>query len=186
MNKLRAVGIDPGFATTGVAVMEMGDAEPQVLHLGVIKTAKASKKDRNGLRVSVDDQNRLSVIWDRLIDVCDEFRPHVFAFEVFSPRPGRVTGLKTMLVCGMVQGLAKHYGRPLFPFIPADIKIDLTGKKTSSKEAVEDALSVAVGGWDAMMAPIPKGQREHAADAAGHAYLAIQRGLEMRRQAGLI
>lgn len=192
MTKLRCMGIDPGFAKTGIAVVEVGDDEPRLLHLRIVETKKATKKKLNNRRVSHDDQDRLQQIWDAMIATALEWEPAILAYEVYAPRPGKLSAWKTALVTGMIQGMANAMEKPLYPFIPQDLKREFTGftgkkgeKVDTSKKEVQAALGLALTGWSDMIQAIPESKREHVADAAGHAYLGIQEALNLRAMAGL-
>ena len=90
---LRVLGVDPGLAETGIAVLEQIQGEKAVLrHLRMVSTAKASKKDRTNLRVSHDDMRRFGEVWNNLCDVAAQHEIHAMAVEVYEPWQGRARG----------------------------------------------------------------------------------------------
>lgn len=182
---LTVMGIDPGVAAVGVAILAATQKRIFCQKLAVIRTKKADKKALRSLRVTADDSRRLKEIYNGLSDITDEFEPHALAFEVYSPY-GKQGGSawKASRVEGGVQVFGFDRGMLVLPFLPQDLKRALCGKASASKEDVIDAMSLKVENVENLLQALPKTQREHAADAAGYAYLAFEEMYRMRAMMG--
>jgi len=186
-SSLTVLGIDPGWASTGVAVLrKYADQSVECLHAGVIRTEKSSKKDLRSLRVSADDTRRMKELHVGLAGIADAFDIQVLAYEVYSPY-GKQGGnaWKASRAEGGVQIFGLERGMVVLPFLPQDLKRAFCGKVSASKDDVIEAMSKKVKSLEAMLLQLPKTMREHAADAAGHAYLAFEEMYRMRAMMGL-
>lgn len=177
---VRVMGIDPGFASLGVVILEQEQgSRPRSLWAKVATTEKRSgkKKVLTETRVSVDDQRRLTELWEAMMLAIrgEGYRPFVLAVEAYRPFTGRGGGnaWKAAVAYGLVSGFARAQGWPCMVFLPDDLKRAFTLSRSSSKQEVEDAMCQKVDGLREMLDVLPKDQREHAADAAGHAYLGL-------------
>lgn len=177
---MRILGLDPGLAAFGVAVievhprrtmeMEVAAGVTSVLHLEVLRTAKASKK-RN-LRQADDLSERSREIYRRLSVLVNIQKPDVLAIEACALPFGKARfSIVSALgrVRGLVDALAQQHGFAIVEFFPQELKKLLTGKKDASKDEVRHAL-------ERCFLPLPwptqKGLVEHAADALAAAYCA--------------
>ena len=184
---LTVMGVDPGWAAMGVAILVKAENQAPVCHrAGVIRTAKAKKKDLRNIRVAADDSRRIRELHNGLADLATAFSPQALAFEVYSPY-GKQGGSawKSSRVEGGVQLFGLERGMLVLPFHPQDLKRAICGKVSSSKDDVIREMSVKVANLEAMLAQLPKTMREHAADAAGYAYLAFEEMMRMRAMMGL-
>jgi Holliday junction resolvasome RuvABC endonuclease subunit len=184
---VRTMGVDPGFATMGLAILEQKMGErPRVLCLSVATTAK--EKKRKGLkagRVSVDDQRRITELWMALDDTVKLVaRPFVFAVEAYRPFKGKGGGnaWKSAIGYGVASAYARAQGWPCMAYLPDDLKRAFMAQRSASKEEVEAALCLKIDGLREELDKIKMDQREHASDAAGHAYLAL---VEVMKQVSL-
>ena len=83
-NEIRILGIDPGFASTGVACLVRDEnGAIRVESVRVLSTKKASKKQRVALRVSADDLRRSRALWDGMHELAEGV--HAVAYEVYTP-----------------------------------------------------------------------------------------------------
>lgn len=181
---VRVVGVDPGFRTMGITILEQEQgSRPRALVTKVVETEKMAGK-RKALvetRVSTDDQRRLSELWCGLEDSVAECvalvgeRPFIVGVEAYRPFKGRGGGnaWKSAIGYGLVSGWARGHGWPLMVFLPDDLKRAFTLSRSSSKQEVEAAMCKKVDGLRELLDQLHKDDREHAADAAGHAYLAL-------------
>ena len=187
MDALRVMGVDPGFASLGVVVLEQRQGQIQALAANVLRTKKASKKVLRDLRISADDQRRLRSFWDGLQGIAALHSPQALAVETYAPQPGRGGGnaWKAAVVYGLVQGLGLAQGLQVLPFVPSDLKRVFTRSASASKQAVADVVLGQVTGLAAFLDQLPAGQHEHVTDAAGHALLGLREMAEMRRMMGV-
>ncbi len=115
----------------------------------------------------------------------DEYHPHALGVEVFQPgfhnkkKPGTQIGgtagaVKSMAVYGGLIFWALTLGMYVAPFLPLDIKKRFCGKMSASKTDVISEMCQLVANLEEILAGMPKTQREHVADAAGHAFLVLE------------
>jgi Holliday junction resolvasome RuvABC endonuclease subunit len=183
---LMVMGVDPGLASTGVAILEKSpNQKPICRELNVVRTKKADKKDRRGLRVTADDSRRLREVWNGLTDMTQVWQPQVLAFEVYSPYGAQGgSAWKTARVEGAIQMFGLERGMLVLPFLPMDLKRGFCGRANASKQDVLFALAQKVENLEQMVQTFSKTLREHVADAAGHAYLAFEEVYRMRAMLG--
>ena len=118
---MKILGIDPGLASCGWAVIERDDdGSLSCLGAGVIRTKKET---------------------------------------------GNKYFVQAMGFCwGVIGSLFNH--ESIIQRRPQQIKVDLAGKKTATKQDVEQAACLAVTDLALYLNDLPKTQRDHAADAA--------------------
>lgn len=162
-----------------------GESQARIVALRLIKTEKAPKKDRSGLRVSTDDQRRYQEIWAGLREVADEYRPNGIGLETYDAYMRQsAASAKCSVVFGLAIGFGHSSGLVIHPFRPMDLKARIAHCKSASKEDVEKALYGQIEGLESLLPDYPKGQHEHLADAAGHALMALQDMRELRKRMG--
>jgi Holliday junction resolvasome RuvABC endonuclease subunit len=170
------MGIDPGFASMGVAVIGRSNAGAriQLLHLGTVSTAKATKKARVNLRATNDDQRRYDEIYDAIEALRQRYRPTAVGVEAYHPYVEAATGWKTAVVYGGIIFWARASNIYCAPYIPQDLKRRFCGNQSGSKLAVASVvMQLIVGAPEAYLAT-NKTQREHVGDALGHAVLVLE------------
>jgi crossover junction endodeoxyribonuclease RuvC len=67
---MRVLGVDPGLARTGVAIVEGSPGHLVLLHAACIETVPQT-----------DDGVRLAMLFDLVVDACAALRPEVAAVE---------------------------------------------------------------------------------------------------------
>jgi len=145
---VRIIGVDPGLASTGYAVIdEIGRCRVPV-EGGVCRTKRNDPIER-----------RLMSIYLDIRDVLGEFRPDAMAVEDLHTR---YRNLKTAIVMGHARGVvcltAGEFGIPVFHYQPTQAKNLVTGSGRAGKEQVQQAVAVHLG----LQTPVPD---EHVADA---------------------
>ena len=183
------LGIDPGFAAMGWAVVD-----PATMHckaVGLIRTAK----DKRKVLATADNVKRGRELLVGLAAVLDRWNVAAIASESMSwPRNAGVTG-KMGIAWGVIIAVAEIHGLPLVTVSPQDLKRAATGRKNASKTdvfcaatGVGSPLGVAgvVPGLLTRLddSGIPEGKWEHPVDAACAVYAtresdvmrALQRG----------
>ncbi|AKD04124.1 crossover junction endodeoxyribonuclease RuvC [Pontibacter korlensis] len=127
-NKL-ILGIDPGTQVMGYGLIEVTGSKVQVLQFGVIHLKSYS-----------NHAIKLKKIFDRMIQLIDEYLPDELAIE--SPFYG--TNVQSMLKLGRAQGvaIAAALSRdiPYVEYAPKKIKQSITGNGNASKEQVASML----------------------------------------------
>lgn len=179
------LGLDPGFASLGFAVLKLEATGPEVATLGVLRTKKSDKKMRV---LAADDNIRRSreIIrpLDNLFVAGNTDYVHrtygglfenrsqttmVCAEKMSFPRNASAAA-KMAMSWGMIVALLERYQLPLLQASPQDVKRRVTGKATATKDDVEKALCKRFGrGLRRMVSALPKGEHEHAFDALASA-----------------
>jgi Holliday junction resolvasome RuvABC endonuclease subunit len=161
------LGVDPGFAFLGLAVLDMANSSVRVLHH---ETFKTTTKDT--------DADRLDALCERIIQMIDEYQPAIIGYEnqaIVEAGKHRMQRAKAALgeddqaasnfssarvheVSGAIRCAARLFELPCYCLAPATIKVAVLGKggghakKERVKQAVRTIFRVT-------------GCSEHAADA---------------------
>ena len=123
------LGIDPGTTIMGFGLIEINNKKMKLLDLNELKLSKIK-----------DHYLRLKLIFERTIDLIDEFNPDEIAIE--APFFGK--NVQSMLKLGRAQGVAMAAGLsrevPVTEYSPKKIKMAITGNGNASKEQVAKML----------------------------------------------
>ncbi|TET21599.1 MAG: crossover junction endodeoxyribonuclease [Candidatus Stahlbacteria bacterium] len=127
---MKILGVDPGLASTGVVVIEVGD-KLELLHKEVIRT-KADEYT----------PARLGVIADGLKRIIDEYRPSFLGLETaFVRRDAPQAGLSLGKVLGAILLTAHQNKLDILEISPRQAKETLTGYGNASKEQIGRAVA---------------------------------------------
>lgn len=160
-----AMGIDPGFASIGIAIVELTPETERVRSLDVFNTEKSDKK--LDVRASADNFRRAREIARYL---GHEFAKHgvgLVCAEAMSFARDASVANKMGLSWGVLAALCEARSIPLVQASPQAIKKALCARKDASKDDVQFALRVRYAEVPDMLAGMRKGDLEHAADALG-------------------
>lgn len=184
---LRVAGCDPGFRFLGIAVLEKNQDQVTLLEVKVVETKKGNKKGMRDLRVAADDQRRLKEFWDAIGEVLQRQKVTALGVEGYAPWPGQTGGSAWKVGFGFQMVVCCGWAHGLLPMVfrPDDLKRRLLGQNSGTKGEVEAALRSTVAGFEEALEAIPKTKREHAADAVGHAYLALEEVEKMHAMYGV-
>ncbi|MDR1339952.1 MAG: crossover junction endodeoxyribonuclease RuvC [Prevotellaceae bacterium] len=123
------LGVDPGTALMGYAIVRSKGSNLELLVMGVIEL----KKYKN-------HYEKLNKIYERVDSIIKEYKPEELAIE--APFFGK--NVQSMLKLGRAQGVAMaaalSNGLPIFEYAPKKIKTAITGSGSASKEQVANAL----------------------------------------------
>lgn len=124
------LGIDPGTNVMGYGLILCRQNNPTLITMGVVKLTGLANQ---GLK--------LKRIFERTLNLLDEFRPDEVALE--APFYGK--NVQSMLKLGRAQGVAMaaalYRALPIFEYSPRRIKQSITGNGNASKEQVAAMLS---------------------------------------------
>ena len=131
---LRVLGIDPGLAVTGYAIVDERGQGGTLVTSGTVKsTTKMARADRLGR------------IFDATHALIEEFAPHEVAIEQQyvgdNVRSAMVVGeaRAAAMVAASISGL------PVFEFAPRSVKESVTGWGAAPKQQVAQMVLVALG-----------------------------------------
>jgi crossover junction endodeoxyribonuclease RuvC len=123
------LGVDPGTTVMGYGVILIKNKQMKLLQYGVIHLSKYP-----------DHAIKLSKIFERIIQIIEEFHPDEMAIE--APFFGK--NIQSMLKLGRAQGvaIAAAISRqvPIVEYAPKKIKQSVTGNGNASKEQVAAML----------------------------------------------
>jgi crossover junction endodeoxyribonuclease RuvC len=143
-----ALGIDPGTAIVGYAVIAARGSDMKLLVCNVITTPS-----------SMALSQRLQVIYQRLTEIVAEYHPQEAAMEeLFFAKNAR-----TAMTVGQARGVAMlalaNSGLPVSEYTPKQVKQAVTGYGSAGKEQVGEMVRILL-----KLAAVPK--PDDAADAA--------------------
>ena len=123
------LGIDPGTTIMGYGIIHIKGNNMHLIQMGVLHLSKLNSHEL-----------KLKKIFERTLQLVDEYKPDEFAVE--APFFGK--NVQSMLKLGRAQGVAMsaalYRNVPIFEYAPKKIKMAITGKGTSSKEQVASML----------------------------------------------
>ncbi len=123
------LGIDPGTNVMGYGLIRTGEREPSLVDFGCIEMQQFH-----------DYYEKLRCIFDRTLQLVDEYRPAALAIE--SQFYGN--NVQSMLKLGRAQGAAisaaLYRSVPVFEYAPRKIKQAITGYGNASKEQIAALL----------------------------------------------
>jgi crossover junction endodeoxyribonuclease RuvC len=124
---VKVIGIDPGLAKTGFAVVEPLQKGGRVCHCGIINTEPEHPLEE-----------RLSTIYQELSSVLRRWRPDLMILEdVFVVKQFPMVAMKLGEVRGVIRLTAKNMGVPISEIKPTEVKSALTGSGRAGKEQIE-------------------------------------------------
>jgi crossover junction endodeoxyribonuclease RuvC len=124
---IKAIGIDPGLASTGFAIIETLEKRGRACHWGDIKTSSDHPFPE-----------RLHSIYRQLSEILSCWQPHLLVAEgiyVYSKFPKAAIQLGS--VRGVIYLAAHHQGIDIYELKPTEVKSALTGNGRASKQQVE-------------------------------------------------
>jgi crossover junction endodeoxyribonuclease RuvC len=124
---MRIIGIDPGLARTGFAVVEPLQKGGRVCHCGNIKTDPGHP---------IGD--RLSIIYSELSRVLEEWRPDLMVLEdVFVMKQFPMAAMQLGEVRGVIRLAARNMKVPISEMKPTEVKNALTGSGRADKGQIK-------------------------------------------------
>lgn len=129
---MKILGIDPGIAITGWAMIEEGDGNSfKLLDYGVIKT----EKDRT-------TPERLLEIAGDLRKIISDYKPDIAGIESLL----FCKNLKTAVVVGEARGvillMLQEKDIPLYEFTPLQVKSSISGYGKADKKQVQESVKL--------------------------------------------
>ena len=158
------LGIDPGLAVTGYAVVADG-VPPRAVAAGVIRTDPAASVAR-----------RLAELYDDLTGVIADHRPEAAAIEEVFANRNLITVMSVGRASGVAILAATRAGLEVSEYTPSAVKAAVTGHGGAPKEQVQAMVARRLG---LAVAPRPA----DAADALAVALCHLQ-SAALRRVAG--
>lgn len=125
------LGIDPGFARMGYAVLESTREDSKIIECSCIETSSDSNYE-----------NRLALIADKIKYLLAEYKPEALAIEKIFFAANQKTALKIAEVRGILLYLAVSEKIPVFEYTPLEVKMSLCGYGKASKDQVQKMVKI--------------------------------------------
>ncbi|MBU1089970.1 crossover junction endodeoxyribonuclease RuvC [Patescibacteria group bacterium] len=123
---MKILGIDPGTATTGFAVIEKIDGEVSVLDFGVIST-----------RPKIPPEERLLEIFENLNELIKFHAPDLVAVESLFFFKNQTTAFAVAQARGVVLLTIAKFQIPLVEITPLQVKQAVTGYGRAEKKQIQ-------------------------------------------------
>ena len=164
------LGVDPGFASVGYAVLRLESEGETLLRLGVVRTEKAAAK-RN-VKASEDNVSRARELAEAFQGLLDAHDIRLICAETMSYPRNSASAAKMALCWGVLAAISQQRGIPIVQATPQEVKKAVTGKKDASKEEVMAAvrrvhpvLEAPAGKRPPLLADVAPSLWEHPYDA---------------------
>jgi crossover junction endodeoxyribonuclease RuvC len=123
---MKILGIDPGLAAVGYAVIDYEEGDYKTLSYGVIRT---DNKDLLG--------KRLAKIYSEIKRLVAQFEPNAVAIEQIFFAANLKTAVQVAQARGVIILSATERGLPLHEYSPLQVKRAITGYGRATKEQVQ-------------------------------------------------
>ena len=129
------LGIDPGLATTGYAVLDKYDElnNPDLIKSGTIRTNSKSTKSA-----------RLGLIFGELMELIELFQPDELAVETQFIAKNVKAAMSVSEARATALIAASRYGIPVWEISPREVKESITGWGNAPKEQVQLMLAAQI------------------------------------------
>jgi crossover junction endodeoxyribonuclease RuvC len=134
----RILGIDPGLQVTGYAVVEVGPQRPLICEAGVVRSTES--------RTPADMAQRLTSVYDSIVEIMNQFRPTVVVVEqLYAHYEHPRTAILMAHARGVIFLAAGQKGLPVISYNATRIKKTITGNGHASKDQVQRTIQRELG-----------------------------------------
>lgn len=174
MKSIVVMGVDPGLANLGYALVELSTSKIGVLRvedkpiLGFIGTELSDKK--RGVRVSDDNTRRARELYEPLASLIKAHDVKVICAEAMSYPRSSSASHKMGISWGIIVGLSCQFTLPITQASPTEIKKMVCGNGSASKEDIQKTLATQ---HDLDLDLFAKTKREHPFDALGAVHASL-------------
>jgi crossover junction endodeoxyribonuclease RuvC len=123
------LGVDPGLANVGLAVVARRDRSTELVWAAAIHTD-----------ADADESGRLHRLADAVTVAIAEHRPEAVAIERVAWNRNQVSALRVARATGAIMAAAARAGVGVHEYGPNEVKIAVTGAGNADKRQVRDAL----------------------------------------------
>jgi crossover junction endodeoxyribonuclease RuvC len=123
------LGVDPGLANVGLAVVARRDRSATLVWAAAIHTD-----------AEADESGRLHRLADAVTVTIAEHRPEAVAIERVAWNRNQVSALRVARATGAIMAAAAGAGVGVHEYGPNEVKIAVTGAGNADKRQVRDAL----------------------------------------------
>ena len=130
------LGIDPALNNTGVAVLQIINNSPSLLHLSTIKQKNNQQETHNQIN------HKLLFLHQELQDVLQKFQPNEVAIEETFVNVNPLSSLKLGQARGAIILSVAINNLPIFQYTPTAVKKTITGSGKADKLQVQKMLNI--------------------------------------------
>ncbi|MBQ4114647.1 crossover junction endodeoxyribonuclease RuvC [bacterium] len=134
---MKILGIDPGMAIVGYALIEVIDNNINLLTSGSIQTDK-----------KLDDSKRLLEIYNDLSQITEHYKPDCASVEQLFFFKNQKTIIPVAEARGVILTVLEKYSVPTYSYTPMEVKQVLTGYGRADKKEVEQMVKITLGGQE--------------------------------------
>ncbi len=149
---MRILGIDPGLATVGYAVVEERRGQLALIEYGCIKTSPTQAMPE-----------RLAIIYKAMNEIIDEFEPNEMAIEELFFAKNVTNGIQVGQARGVEILAAQMKNVRVYEYTPMQVKLAVTGYGRADKYQMQENIRLL---FKLQHPPKP----DDAADAIGIAF----------------
>lgn len=131
---MRILGLDPGLATTGYAILDIEKGKKKLLTCGVIRTPA-------GLSLGA----RLKEIHEDFTSLLAKFKPEICSIEQIFFSKNVTTGIAVSHARGILILSLEEAGVPVKEFSPSQMKSALTGDGRADKKNIQKMVMLELG-----------------------------------------
>lgn len=166
------LGVDPGFASLGYAILRIGSQGEALDAAGVIRTSASDKKRK--ILATDDNARRCREIARDLGNLFDQWQPSVVCAESMSFPRNAATAAKMAMTWGVLIAYSHARACPIIQASPQEVKLALTRTKTASKDDVAKAVRARYKNVGKLLKELPESLHEHANDAVASAVACLE------------
>jgi crossover junction endodeoxyribonuclease RuvC len=131
---MRVLGVDPGLARTGVAIVEGSPGHLVLVHAGCIETIPQTS-----------EAARLAVLFELVVEACASLRPEVAAVEQLFFSTNRRTAMRVSEARGVVLCALAREGVAVAEYTPTQVKEAVCGYGAARKPQVARMVANLLG-----------------------------------------
>lgn len=130
---MRIIGIDPGLAIVGFAILDFDEksGEKTLIEAGVIRTHK-----------DLTCPQRLKEIYEDMQEILREYKPKTCAIEQIFFSKNVTTGIKVSQARGVTLLALEEAGVDIHSYNPKSMKLTLTGDGNADKKAIQKMVMI--------------------------------------------
>lgn len=131
---MKILGIDPGMAIVGYAMIGVEKNNIELLTSGSVQTDK-----------KMDDSKRLLEIYNDLSLIVEKYQPDCASVEQLFFFRNQKTIIPVAEARGVILTVLEKYNIPTYSYTPMEVKQVLTGYGRAEKKEVEQMVQIALG-----------------------------------------
>ena len=131
---MKILGIDPGMAIVGYAMIGLEKDNIELLTSGSIQTDK-----------KLDDSKRLLEIYNDLSQIVEKYKPDCASVEQLFFFKNQKTVIPVAEARGVILTVLEKYNIPTYSYTPMEVKQVLTGYGRAEKKEVEQMVKITLG-----------------------------------------